>query len=117
MLRDVQRNHRSWFARRAEAVELDGVTLFLGSGAATLAFPTPDADLERETRALAGRLARGPRVAYRYMKRNMNAAETGSLKDCLDLEAWHHTRTGFTEDHREAAKAFVEKREPVFRGR
>ena len=48
---------------------------------------------------------------------HMNAAETGSLKDCLDLEAWHHTRTGFTEDHREAAKAFVEKREPVFRGR
>ena len=63
------------------------------------------------------RLARGPRVALRYMKRNMNAAETGSLKDCLDLEAWHHTRTGFTEDHREAAKAFVDKREPVFRGR
>jgi len=51
------------------------------------------------------------------MKRNMNAAETGSLKDCLDLEAWNHTRTGFTDDHREAAKAFVDKREPVFRGR
>jgi 2-(1,2-epoxy-1,2-dihydrophenyl)acetyl-CoA isomerase len=56
-------------------------------------------------------------VALRYMKRNMNAAETASLKDCLDLEAWHHTRTGFTEDHREAAQAFVDKREPVFRGR
>jgi 2-(1,2-epoxy-1,2-dihydrophenyl)acetyl-CoA isomerase len=56
-------------------------------------------------------------VALRYMKRNMNAAEAGSLKDCLDLEAWHHTRTGFTDDHREAAKAFVDKREPVFRGR
>jgi 2-(1,2-epoxy-1,2-dihydrophenyl)acetyl-CoA isomerase len=56
-------------------------------------------------------------VALRYMKRNMNAAETGSLKDCLDLEAWHHTRTGFTDDHREAAKAFVDKREPIFRGR
>ena len=51
MLRDVQRNHRSWFARRAEAVELDGVTLFLGSGAAALAFPTPDADLESAVRA------------------------------------------------------------------
>src|SRR5512132_2725824 len=77
----------------------------------------PDASLEEETQALAARLARGPRVALRYMKRNMNAAETGSLKDCLDLEAWHHTRTGFTDDHREAAKAFVDKREPVFRGR
>jgi 2-(1,2-epoxy-1,2-dihydrophenyl)acetyl-CoA isomerase len=77
----------------------------------------PDGRLEEETLALAGRLARGPRVAYRYMKRNMNAAETATLKDCLDLEAWHHTRTGQTEDHREAARAFVEKREPTFKGR
>jgi 2-(1,2-epoxy-1,2-dihydrophenyl)acetyl-CoA isomerase len=77
----------------------------------------PDARLEEETMALAARLARGPRVAYRYMKRNMNAAESGTLKDLLDLEAWHHTRTGMTEDHREAAKAFVDKREPVFKGR
>jgi len=76
-----------------------------------------DARLEEETMALASRLARGPRVAYRYMKRNMNAAETASLKDMLDLEAWHHTRTGMTEDHREAARAFVEKREPQFKGR
>jgi len=77
----------------------------------------PDARLEEETMALASRLARGPRVAYRYMKRNMNAAENASLKEVLDLEAWHHTRTGMTEDHREAARAFVEKREPQFRGR
>src|SRR5438552_1023252 len=77
----------------------------------------PDARLEEETQALALKLARGPRVALRYMKRNMNAAEAGTLKDSLDLEAWHHTRTGFTEDHKEAAKAFVDKREPVFRGR
>jgi len=76
-----------------------------------------DARLEEETMALASRLARGPRVAYRYMKRNMNAAETASLKDMLDLEAWNHTRTGMTEDHREAARAFVEKREPQFKGK
>jgi 2-(1,2-epoxy-1,2-dihydrophenyl)acetyl-CoA isomerase len=76
-----------------------------------------DARLEEETMALASRLARGPRVAYRYMKRNMNAAESASLQEMLDLEAWNHTRTGMTEDHREAARAFVEKREPQFKGR
>jgi 2-(1,2-epoxy-1,2-dihydrophenyl)acetyl-CoA isomerase len=76
-----------------------------------------DDRLEEETLALAGKIARGPRIAYRYMKRNLNAAESGTLGDLLDLEAWHHTRTGQTEDHREATKAFVEKREPVFRGR
>jgi len=77
----------------------------------------PDARLEEETMALARRLAAGPRVALRYMKRNMNAAENGVLKDVLDLEAWHHTRCGMTEDHLEAARAFLDKREPVFRGR
>ncbi len=77
----------------------------------------PDARLEDETMALAAKIAAGPRVAHRYMKRNMNAAESGTLKELLDLEAWHHTRTGATEDHREAARAFVAKREPVFRGR
>src|SRR5207245_9483980 len=77
----------------------------------------PDANLEEATMALASKIANGPRVALRYMKRNMNAAESGSLKDQLDLEAWHHTRTGMTEDHKEAAKAFVEKREPTFKGR
>ena len=51
------------------------------------------------------------------MKRNLNAAETALAEGMLDLEAWHHTRTGFTEDHREAAQAFVAKREPIFRGR
>jgi 2-(1,2-epoxy-1,2-dihydrophenyl)acetyl-CoA isomerase len=77
----------------------------------------PDDRLEDETLALARKLANGPRVALRYMKRNMNAAESQPLAQCLDLEALHHTRTGFTEDHKEAARAFVEKREPVFRGR
>ena len=67
--------------------------------------------------ALARKIANGPRVAIRYMKRNMNAAESNTLKEHLDLEAWHHTRTGMTEDHKEAARAFVEKREPQFKGR
>lgn len=77
----------------------------------------PDADLEERTMELATRIANGPRVAHRYMKRNMNAAEAGTLKDSLDLEAMHHTRTGMTDDHKEAAQAFVEKRPPVFHGR
>jgi 2-(1,2-epoxy-1,2-dihydrophenyl)acetyl-CoA isomerase len=65
----------------------------------------------------ARRLAAGPRIAYRYMKENLNRAEVAELGECLDLEATHHLHTGLTEDHREAAAAFVEKREPVFKGR
>jgi 2-(1,2-epoxy-1,2-dihydrophenyl)acetyl-CoA isomerase len=76
----------------------------------------PDA-LEAKGMEIARKLASGPRVAYRYMKENLNRAAAGSVEECLDLEATHHIHTGMTEDHREAARAFVEKREPMFKGR
>ena len=74
-------------------------------------------ELADKTRELALRLASGPTVAYRYMKENLNRAMAGDIDDCLDLEATHHIHTGMTQDHRNAAKAFVEKRDPVFEGR
>jgi 2-(1,2-epoxy-1,2-dihydrophenyl)acetyl-CoA isomerase len=74
-------------------------------------------ELAAKTREIALRLARGPTVAYRYMKENLNRAMAGEVDDCLDLEATHHVHCGQTQDHREATKAFVEKREPVFVGR
>lgn len=73
--------------------------------------------LESETLELAQRLANGPTVAYRYMKENLNRAVGGEMGECLDLEATHHVHTGLTEDHRQATRAFVEKRTPVFKGR
>jgi 2-(1,2-epoxy-1,2-dihydrophenyl)acetyl-CoA isomerase len=76
-----------------------------------------DDDLVDTTRTVAERLAAGPTVAYRYMKENLNRAMTAGLNDCLDLEATHHIHCGQTEDHREATKAFVAKREPIFHGR
>lgn len=74
-------------------------------------------ELAERTRQITQRLANGPAVAYRYMKENLNRAMAGEVDECLDLEATHHIHCGQTEDHREAAKAFVEKREPVFKGR
>jgi 2-(1,2-epoxy-1,2-dihydrophenyl)acetyl-CoA isomerase len=77
----------------------------------------PPADFEREVMDRARRLAQGPSIAYRYMKENLNRAVSGELGECMDLEVTHHVHTGLTEDHREAAQAFMGKREPRFRGR
>jgi 2-(1,2-epoxy-1,2-dihydrophenyl)acetyl-CoA isomerase len=77
----------------------------------------PAGELKAKTFEIARRLARGPRVAYRYMKENINRAAAGNWAECMDLEATHHIHTGLTEDHKEAARAFVEKREPAFQGR
>ena len=77
----------------------------------------PDESFEADVRARARRIAEGPRIAYRYMKENFNRSMNGDLLECMDMEAAHHNRTGQTEDHREAARAFAEKRPPTFNNR
>ena len=74
----------------------------------------PDDELAAATMALASRIANGPRGALSLMKRNFNAAETATLHEMLDLEARHHALSATTDDHREAVRAFVEKRAPRF---
>lgn len=77
----------------------------------------PD-ELQAKAKEIALRIAKGPSVAYRYMKENLNRAlSSGDMEDCLDLEATHHVHCGQTEDHKQAVKAFVDKKEPVFQGR
>ncbi len=74
-------------------------------------------NLELKTKEIAEKLASGPAVAFRYMKENLNRAMHGDVDDCLDLEATHHIHCGQTHDHKNAVKAFVEKKEPVFEGK
>ena len=76
-----------------------------------------DGELETATQSLARSLAQGPRVTLGYMKQNMNLAESAGLAAVMDAEALRHTACSETEDHREAAAAFVAKRAPAFRGR
>jgi 2-(1,2-epoxy-1,2-dihydrophenyl)acetyl-CoA isomerase len=73
-----------------------------------------DAEVETAARELAMSLAEGPTITLGYIKRNINNAERLPLETCFDAEAFHHSRAGETADHKEAAKAFVEKRKPVF---
>lgn len=74
-------------------------------------------ELAARAKEISTRLAKGPTIAYRYMKENLNRAMAGEVDDCLDLEATHHVHCVATEDYREAVRAFVEKREPTFHGR
>ncbi len=72
--------------------------------------------LAEEVAKLAGRIAHGPQISYRYMKENINLAVNSDFRSMLDREAFTHIRCEGTEDHREGARAFVEKRQPEFRG-
>ena len=66
--------------------------------------------------AWARGFAQGPLVAYRFMKENLNRAIGADLRTCLDAEAVAMNLARDTDDHREAARAFVEKRPPQFVG-
>jgi 2-(1,2-epoxy-1,2-dihydrophenyl)acetyl-CoA isomerase len=76
----------------------------------------PDASLEAETSSLAQRLARAAPIALRYIKENVQAALDESVDRAFDVESRNMIRTRLTQDAQDAAKAFLEKREPAFRG-
>jgi 2-(1,2-epoxy-1,2-dihydrophenyl)acetyl-CoA isomerase len=71
----------------------------------------------KEVDALARRLAEGPPLSYRYMKRHLNLAEHCHLRDVLDLEAEAMMYTGRSEDFRAGTAAFLSKSKPKFTGR
>jgi 2-(1,2-epoxy-1,2-dihydrophenyl)acetyl-CoA isomerase len=72
--------------------------------------------IDEEAGELAKNLATGPSVALGYIKENLNLAEHGDLGAVFDAEALRHIRCSATDDHKEAAQAFVDKRPPAFKG-
>lgn len=62
-------------------------------------------------------LAQGPAVALKHMKDNLDEAASISFDAALMHEAQRLVDSSHTEDHREAVRAFVDKRKPVFNGR
>jgi enoyl-CoA hydratase/carnithine racemase len=65
---------------------------------------------------LARELADGPTWAIRWSKLSVNKWLKQQLNLIIDASLAYEMVTFTTEDHREAAQAFVEKRKPRFRG-
>lgn len=77
----------------------------------------PDEKLKDAAFEFARTLAQGPRVALRNMKDNLDDALSIDYPTALHREAERLVQASRTEDHKEAVKAFVEKRKPVFKGK
>ncbi len=76
----------------------------------------PGRDVEAAVE-MGRRIARQPPLAVAQARRVLEFASRASFEDAVELEAWVQGALGETDDHREAVRAFVEKREPRFRGR
>jgi 2-(1,2-epoxy-1,2-dihydrophenyl)acetyl-CoA isomerase len=72
-------------------------------------------DVSRAT-ALARRIAERPPLAVRHARRILEHAARSGFDDAADLESWTQGALGETEDHKEAVRAFIEKRTPRFTG-
>ncbi len=75
-----------------------------------------DGELEKEARALAERLARGPTRALGKMKTALLRPERAAFEARLQAEVEGQVELGGTGDFREGVSAFLQKREPRFKG-
>ena len=75
-----------------------------------------DKDLHTEALAIATHLANGPQTAYKYIKENLDEALQIDHATAIDREADRLLKSRTTADHREAVRAFAEKRPPQFKG-
>jgi enoyl-CoA hydratase/carnithine racemase len=77
----------------------------------------PHDHLMDEAFKLAEKIAEKPPLAVRMIKRAVYQAQTSTLRSHLDYISSQLALLTETEDHIEAAKAFLEKRKPVFTGK
>ncbi len=77
----------------------------------------PHESLIEETMKLAEKIASKPPLAVRMMKRAVYQAQASTLRAHLDYISSQLSLLSETEDHREAALSFLEKRKPVFKGK
>ena len=74
----------------------------------------PHEELMNAARAMAERIARNPGPILRLTKRLLREGEMNSLESLLQTSASFQALAHKTTQHKEAVRAFVEKRPPVF---
>lgn len=77
----------------------------------------PDDELIPEAKKMAMKLATGPMVAIKLMKRAVYKGIHSHMLTQLEFESYAQNICRNTEDHREGVQAFIDKREPQFRGK
>ena len=76
----------------------------------------PDGELDAFVDGWAKRLAAGPPIALALTKRMLNNAMNATMEEALDDEGAAQTVNFGTKDTLEAMEAFMQKREPKFKG-
>ena len=77
----------------------------------------PPEELMPAAREIATKIAKNPPIAMRYMKEGLRRARNASMEEMGAYVGSSLAYLFTTEDHREGALSFVERREPVFKGR
>ncbi len=78
---------------------------------------TPHGELMPRAMALAGRIAANPPLALRYLKVGLSRSAYGDPREIGSWAIEQIRRLMQTEDHREGVASFLEKRDPVFKGK